>query len=394
MTLTDICERINFDEVDEPLARAAIQYIMSKCSSFMCLSHACRLNKNSLCGEIINFKIKVDLPQRPSYPIRAEEDVAVCFWKNRNFAPMVFVLRDDFPDTPHQVLVPDGWPAAICIDDRPWQDVRSNYTAAELISRILVWFNKACEGELHGADQPFDPVFMHDGSRQVVLSSGGHQAIRRDETVRVWKLDEAASFLLLTSADVGRERQPLNVLPVTLSVQPERMKRIRTAPNNVADLIDLLKDRGADLTAKLRDQILQWLDRGESQQEEWITCILAELPQIHPSTGLVGAGYPLAFVCPVHPGVIGQALGFLASSDAETDSQVGYVRLFGQVIPDQTKLEGIPVQYAPVHFEMDAERASVLAGRDGPDLRKILLIGAGSLGSSVAEILVREGLFR
>ncbi|WP_134726198.1 hypothetical protein [Paracoccus luteus] len=81
----------------------------------------------------------------------------------------------------------------MCIDDRPWQDVRSSYTAARLISRILGWLNKACEGELHGTDQPFDPAFIFDGFRQIVASLDGQRAIQREERVQVWKLDDAAA---------------------------------------------------------------------------------------------------------------------------------------------------------------------------------------------------------
>lgn len=387
-------ERITFDQLDAPLAKAAIHYINTKCPDFVGLSNAWRLSKESLGGEIVTFTIKLDLPQRPVYTIRAEEEVAVCFWKNTNFSPIVFVLRDDFPDTPHQILVPDGWPAAICIDDRPWQDVRSSYTGAELISRILGWFNKACEGELHGADQPFDPVFISDGFRQIVVSPGGRHAIQRAERVQVWKLDDAAEFLLITDSGSHHGLRPVNVLPVTLSVPPEQMKRIRAAPNNLAELIGIFCERGADLSAKLRSEILQWLNQeGAKQDEPWITCILAEVPQIHPLTGNVEARHPLGFVCPVNPGVVGRALGFLSPNDVEDRGGVSYVRLLSQPAPDKTGLELIPVQYAPVHFELDSERAALLSGAGDSDQRKLLMIGAGSLGSSVAEILVREGLF-
>lgn len=388
-------ERISLDEVRLPLARATIQYLEAKCGDFIKLSHTWRLTEEPLCGEIVSFKVRIDIPQRPVYALRAEEEVAVCFWSSPRLAPLVFVLRDDFPDTPHQILVPDGWPAAICLDDRPWQDVRSTYTAAELVSRVFGWFNKACEGELHGADQPFDPVFIFDGFRQIIVSPGGHQAIQREEQVQVWKLDAAAEFLLITQSEPNQNLRPVKALPITLSVPADQMKRIRAAPNDLAGLIELFRERGADLQVKLKSEILQWLSQESATHDDpWIICILAEVPQIHPRTGEVGASHPLGFICPVNPGVVGRALGFLSSNDVETGAGVSYVRLLSETAPVKADLAAIPVQYAPVHFELDSARASLLSGASDSDQRKMLMIGAGSLGASIAEMLVREGLFR
>ncbi|KOF22362.1 hypothetical protein AC244_02145 [Ensifer adhaerens] len=47
-----------------------------------------------------------------------------------------------------------------------------------------------------------------------------------------------------------------------------------------------------------------------------------------------------------------------------------------------------------VHNELDAEGAARLSGGEHADVRRILMIGAGSAGSMISETLVRQGLFK
>ena len=86
----------------------------------------------------------------------AAERVGILFVR-QDAQPLVTILRDDFPDTEHQQLVPEGCPATICIDDRPWGEARLTWTPAELVERILSWFRRAGRGELHDSRQPLDP---------------------------------------------------------------------------------------------------------------------------------------------------------------------------------------------------------------------------------------------
>ena len=98
-------------------------------------------------------------PQAPVYPIRTTERIGILF-VGEGRLPFVVLLRDDFPDTEHQQIVPKDHPAVICIDDRPWAEARLTWTPAELIERVLSWFRRAARGELQDARQPLDPIFM------------------------------------------------------------------------------------------------------------------------------------------------------------------------------------------------------------------------------------------
>ena len=106
--------------------------------------------------ELVVLDLRTAAPQRPFYAIRRAERVGILFVRE-DAQPLVTMLRDDFPDTEHQQLVPEGCPATICIDDRPWSEAVLTWTPAELVERILSWFRRAGRGELHDARQPLDP---------------------------------------------------------------------------------------------------------------------------------------------------------------------------------------------------------------------------------------------
>jgi len=344
--------------------------------------------------EIVTFELRVEVPQHPIYDVRPKETVSVCFLPGRQSAPGVVVARDDFPDTPHQNIVPEGFPSMLCIDDRPWQDVRSGYTASELVTRISNWFAKAGQGELHGDDQPFDPFFGYSSPHQIILTSDGISALDAGRKLNVWTADATGRFLLVTSFEAdGSPQQVTNVHIVQVDVEPQQMKRIRRAPRSLPGLFTMLTERDSSFLARLRTSVEEWFEAGKRDDDtKWIFCVLARFPQIHPRTGEVGATKPMAFLSHVSPGQIGVALGVLDRNDSPHGADIRYVRnLFPD--PDIGRLSGFDVQVAQVHMEMDAHAAAEITGHEAADKRSAVLIGAGSLGSALAELLTREGFF-
>jgi hypothetical protein len=62
-------------------------------------------------------------PQVPVYPVHKTERIGILFIGEGRL-PFILMLRDDFPDTEHQQIVPNGHLAVICIDNRPWAEAR------------------------------------------------------------------------------------------------------------------------------------------------------------------------------------------------------------------------------------------------------------------------------
>ena len=374
-----------------PLARSLTTHISGPSSEFATLRE-CRL-MDEIGVEIVSFDIRVDLPQRPVYPICPVETVSVCFCRESDHAPAVLVARPDFPDTPHQNLVPSGYPCTLCIDDRPWADVRSGYTVSELMLRVQTWFAKASQGELHGDDQPFDPFFAYEGGHQIIVSADGERAMNDHTPLIVVASDSRLQFLIVGDANQTRQRSgQLQVHILHVDVEPQAMRRIRFAPRTLLELSEMLFERGVEFSELLQASILDWYAVGKNDSEDrWIFCILLRMPQVHPHTGAVGATMPMAFICETSPGEIGVRTGVLDRNTSGSAGEIQFVRRLSTA-PDLTRLD-LPVYYAPVHYELNAERGAVIAGKPTLDNRRLVMVGAGSLGSSVSETLAREGLF-
>lgn len=386
-------EIIDPSAVVNPLAAATVRYLNDHCQDFAELRECRRFPDGGM--EIVSLRLNVEVPQHPVYDIRATELISVCFVSGNQSAPGIVVARQDFPDTPHQNIVPEGFPSMICIDDRPWVDVRGGYTASELITRIFAWFSKAGQGELHGADQPFDPFFGYDSPHQIILTTDGISALEAREKLNVWSADKGRKFLLLTSAEHdGVQECAINFHFVQVDVDPQRMSRIRRAPRTMAGLVSILQDRQPAFVEDLKISILEWFESGKRDDDsKWLFGILARFPQIHPRTGEIGATKPMAFLSEVSPGQMGVALGILDPNVSEHADGVKYLKsLFPKTEP--AGLEKFGVQVAQVHVETDAHAAALLAGHTSADTRRVALVGAGSLGSALAENLTREGFFK
>lgn len=345
--------------------------------------------------ELIVLDILTGAPQEPVYSIRKIERIGLLFVEEDRL-PYAVVLRGDFPDTEHQQIVPEGHPAVICIDDRPWAEARLTWTPAELIERILSWFRRAARGELHDASQPLDPILMGSLLSFIIARS-------------ILDSDDAEDLVGEHDPDfnnvlrVKRRKEITGITPdmepVTIAayrVAPECMKRLRTAPTHLASLAAMLKERGIDLLAELsaRFSVLFMEDDPAAWRINSRVAIIVEMPILFPSGGQEDGVDLRAFITPVSAGDIAVALGFAIRQEAQDEgSKVGYVKAIGTPSVDEAALSEIPVQSAEVHLEFERDLATRLAGKSEPDMRKAVIVGAGAIGSHIADCLAREGRF-
>lgn len=99
-----------------------------------------------------------------------------------------------------------------------------------------------------------------------------------------------------------------------------------------------------------------------------------------------------AFITFDTAGDVGEALGVLARNNSEIGSNKAYIKLLAP-----TKMAALPslsIEPADVHLAFERRIGAAISGQHGSDLRKNVLIGAGSLGSQLAVNLAREGRFR
>lgn len=346
-------------------------------------------------SELLALEVETNRPQRPAYPILHREPVGVVL-SEVAFAPVILSLRPNFPDTPHQNWVPEGIPFSLCIDDRPWQEARSLYTPAELLHRIMRWFERAGRGGLHDMRQPLDPFFTRQGIHVVVPRN-------------VFDLDpKTRTELIGISHDVlnptvirlrppqPHEQRGLRhgaFLFFALRIAPHAMSRMRHAPRDLASLIRELSGRGIDLADQLISRITGWIAEGGDTEAFFGSRlgILLQMPIIGSDGVTTGTTDSVAFLTAATVGEIGIALGRLDRSPANIQGGARFTRLLLPAGIDETALATMPLLMGVAHVEFDEPRASELSGKIAPPPRRIVQIGAGTIGSLAAESLVREG---
>lgn len=384
-------ETIAVRELANPLAKALCDYIVGPGEDYTTLGE-CRRFKEL---DIVSFDLVVERPQRPVYDIRSVESLTVCFSRSQSMPFAVLIARPDFPDTPHQNLMPEGLPACICIDDRPWQDVRGFYTAAELLGRLSAWFEKACQGELHGVGQTFDPLFMPENSTQIILKNDFCEAARQNNSLFIWSIDQDCRYIFIGGSRPSTVKgNDVELTVLHYAVQPQQMKRMKRAPRDLRQLSDFLLQGGVDFSQSLQESINNWVrERQGVIDRKSIICFLVTVPQIDPATNGIGATETVAFVTSSSMGDIGEKMGLLHRNTSGEAKEFKFVGSIGANL-SMDGVNDIPVSMSFVHKEFDAIGAAYLSGEPEADERRILMIGAGSAGSAISEILVRQGLFK
>jgi hypothetical protein len=341
--------------------------------------------------EFVILDLRTGAPQRPVYPILTTERVGLLF-AQEHAQPLVTILRDDFPDTEHQLLVPEGCPATICIDDRPWAEARLTWTPAELIERIVSWFRRAGRGELHDARQPLDPILM--GSplsffiARSVLDAGSAQDLIAEHDPS----DRSTLCVRCAERHIPPSAEPFAI--IVYRVPAEQMKRLKYAPDNLASLTAMLAERGINLFDDLGKRLAGWL--AEGAPAAWRLnarfAVIVEMPIISPHGVQQDGMDHRAFITARTAGDIAVALGIAEKAPAGLGI-VGYVKKLGTAVVNEAAITDIKAQTAEVHLAFEPDLAARLAGRRTPDDRKVVLVGAGAIGSHLADDLAREGRF-
>ena len=347
------------------------------------------------CGELVILDFQTARPQKSATSIKHVERIGVLF-AHTDAMPHVYVLRPDFPDTAHQQLTIEGAPRAICIDDRSWAEARLTWTPAELVHRIHSWFARAARGELHDVRQPLDPQLIGSPlsfiiSRHVLRHADEYDLIAAHNT------DHYQTLQVMSIEKVGEPNKKKELMRLfAYQIPPENMKRMSFAPKNLGSLSDMLALRGIDLFDDLRKRFSGWLADPDPSacglQSRF--AVIVEMPIVSPD-GVQQDGTDLrAFVTDQAVGDIAVALGVAMAAAPDEGSSVGYVK---PLIPkpfDHELVHAIIAQSAEVHYEFDRELATRLTGRREGDDRKVVMVGAGAIGSHVAECLSREGRFQ
>lgn len=384
-------EAIGPDNLSGSLVVRFRDYILSQADGLATIIGARRSGPNAE-SELLIVEVTTNRPQRPFYPLHYREPVGVLFTSDGSYAPAVLALRPDFPDTPHQNWVPDGIPLSLCVDDRPWQEAQPLYTPAELLHRIIKWFERAGRGTLHDMRQPLDPFFMREGHHVVIPRNAFDGEGGRRELVG-YAHDVKNPVVITLREPKPEELKRLKAgtfIVIAIAVEPRAMSRMRRAPANLGSLIRELAARGVNLADILSARIKAWGAEDDQTNFNTRLGLLLRMPIIGPDGKLTGDTDDVAFLAGATLGEIGVALGLLARSPEARGAP--YARLLAPGSVDETALCQIELLVVAAHVEFDQRRALELAGTSIAVPRRIVQIGAGAIGSLAAETLARQGL--
>jgi len=342
----------------------------------------CRRSDDGL--ESVLVHVRLYPPQGPAADIRQAEELAILFTAGDRH-PALLATRADFPETPHQNMMPEGLPRYPCVDDRPWDDAAPGWSPHAYLERVKWWLNAAAMGELTGTGQVVDPFFVAPGPdllvpARILATARSDLAFALvpaagsgDEEVRCLHLVESGDL----PAGQGGFKAILVTAPVSMA------KSVTTPPGNVEALLRVAQAAGLDLLRSLRS----WISRLSGTDLSRRPALLLNFPVARPGSTEVRHDL-VAFALTCSVGRLGTMLGVL-SPNPEMASSWGKLVVHAPVQLDL--LEAERMLSMAVQLEFDLGTARPLSGVPSGSATKALLVGAGAIGSHVALVLTREG---
>lgn len=333
-------------------------------------------------AEVIDLEVDVDLPQRPLYRINKTERIRVRF-PGGDAMPQVFALRKNFPPVPHTIMNEASYPRQLCLYERSWEDERDNWAPRPFVERIRRWMGGTADGALHRPDQPLEAIMQHSHARIAMPWSpfvGGRPCrVERFFIVRRTDLFSVAYRERPTWAP-----DDLAPLPVLIVQGPPVLHGImHKLPLTLGGLEELLLKLGGSLVVAISAEIgrIRSELKGLSKQP---LLIVVELPKLREKGGSIESVEHRAFF-------VASAIGELFKVEEVQVSEGGiWVPRKRELFEDTERLRDVSLMPLSVRWHLSADSAALMNGHE-PSKIKVLAIGAGSLGSQVANNLWRGG---
>lgn len=335
--------------------------------------------------EAVSVEIIVPLGQKKTVTdIRTVEPVAITFLPQTS-VPTAYPLRDDFPlNIPHVNVAPKGYPRSLCLSDQPLEDQLRGYTAAGFLHQIRWWFEKTAYGQLHGEEQPLDPLF-HLSPLNVIASD---QLSDADYAMGVRLSPHENGPLVLAALS---EKEYVRIIgqnglmtPLFIKTNPVAHGQLNWLPLNLDELMAVYKTIGADFTSKLKEVVKALISKPQKDALLAQPTALIVETEIESPDGR-SRTQKKAFVTSTSAGEVGQAFGVLAQANGTWASLIAEQEI------SVGALAKIEIVSADLHPPYSRELAAACSGYGQADDSSIVLVGAGAVGSHVAMNLARGG---
>ncbi len=336
--------------------------------------------------ETVVVDLDAEVPQAPVHAIAPVERVAIQLYEADRFVPDVLALRPDFPQVPHLHLRVEEYPKSLCLYEQPWPELKLRTTPAAFIDRIREWLSLTARGELHGDDQPLEPILL-GWEHHLVLPADTFQADASGEPVRLYVelVNGGPDTGVLVARRVGHPRAArdgLKFVATTMRCEPQEHGVIRRAPATLEDLHDLVAAAGLDLKAELRKTMVAW--RGHSDLHQARPILIIWFPKTRNAESPAESSDIWAFA--LHE-PISRLAGLLNAWQLDGKHAVP---LIGNAAVPAGAGKAVGVSLLNPMWTLTGARAAAMNGL-APDARLMVAVGAGALGSQVVLNLVRAG---
>jgi hypothetical protein len=335
--------------------------------------------------EILVIDIETEVPQRPVYDIRGVERLGFRFRILSAEIPRVFAIRADFPQVPHlNIAASLDEPKSLCLFEEPYRDLKSRLTAPLLLERARDWLRLTARGQLHGTDQPLEPLLTGVGGHLIVphaivtpLAVGDVPAAlsitsrgrRRGQLVLV---AERA-----TKQSVADSGDPFAAL--VFQAKPRTHGLIVSRPRTLASLNEYLTSGGDRLLEFLRPAVAALYENHAARAARLVLVVV--IPKTRSSGGEVEETDVLAFASVTTLRDVGISLGVFLKHEGD---------LTLVMVPDPNAMgHEVALDLLNVTTTLSRAAAAGLSGREVADDRKFVAVGVGALGSQVAMNLAR-----
>ena len=335
-------------------------------------------------GELISFETDVQVGQVKINDIKRTERISILFTKDDNYVPLVFALRADFPEVPHRMLFPNGWPSCLCIYSTPYDELKITWSPTAFVEDIRNWLRKTAKGELHQNDQPLEPLLLEDEG-SVILPND----LKQNELLNIYVLrqseDKKVHLFVSRKPLVGANSIPLILL--LLKGKPQTHGIISHTPTNFLDLNAFLNKAGVNYI----EEITEFLKKIKESSPGLLNVrllISITLPKTREKGVEIVQEDLFTFISADGVSKIGITLG-LWELFKDNNSLAD---IFPLPPPDKTKMSMVKIGLLKPYLYFNKQMANNLNNiKKGSDEIKIFAIGLGALGSQVFMNMCRSG---
>lgn len=336
--------------------------------------------------ETLVLELDVQVPQLTVHSILAKETVAIRFHPSDAGVPEVLAIRSDFPSVPHLNLSLADYPKSLCLYDQPWASLKLGWTAAAFLERIRWWMAQTARGELHGDDQPLEPLLL-EWDYVIIVPSELIESSAAGVPVRLY-VDEksgppATPVLVARHIRQGPPtKTSKNFVATFLMCKPVEHGIIRHTPRTIEELHSMTTSSGLDLKSELQRILKDWREHADLLDARLI--ILLGLPKTRLDGGAI-EGYELwAFASHSTIRDLGSRLNSWALHGGNP------VPLIGQFDPPGSCIAESLWILNP-HRMLSKKGAAACNGQTPIERDKFVAIGTGAIGSQVLMNCARSG---